>query len=88
MINSTTDELTLILKASATSSKLLRFSILGPLLIAPNFASNSMTAGIQSSPTSVSTIKFIKLGEMTIECKRGCRLLSTAFSKMNWVRKA
>lgn len=62
---------TLIRSASATSSSVLRLSSRGPLLIAPSFASSSVTAGIHSSLTSVSTMMSINLGEMEMELRRG-----------------
>lgn len=82
--------LTLIRSASATSSSVLRLSSRGPLLIAPSFASSSVTAGIHSSFTSVSTMMSINLGEMEMELRRGCSCRSTAcgFSSSGLTRHA
>mgnify|MGYP001567291501 CR=1 FL=1 len=73
---------TLIRKDSAASSRVLRLSSRGPLRIAPSLASSSVTAGIQLSSTSVSTIIRTREGEMTMELRRGWRDRSTAWKSL------
>lgn len=63
--------LTLMRRASATSSSVLRLSSRGPLLIAPSLASSSVTAGIQSSLTSVSMMISMSFGDIVMELRRG-----------------